>query len=52
MVQPIKDPPNVNDNAPVERKLKIILKWAKQMRYGVVADAIEHALVELEARRK
>ncbi len=47
-----EEPQNINDNAPVERKLEIVLKWAKRMRYTVVAETIEHALHELEARRK
>jgi hypothetical protein len=49
---PPKDLENVNDNLPVEHKLGLVHKWAKQLGYLVVADAMEHALIELEARRK
>jgi hypothetical protein len=47
-----KDLENVNDNLPVERKLALVRKWAKQLGYLVVADAVEHALIELQKRPK
>jgi hypothetical protein len=52
MTGPIKDLENVNDNLPVERKLEIVHTWAKQAGYVVVADAVEHALLELRNRGK
>ena len=52
MNAPPKDLENVNDNLPVERKLEIILTWAKQAGYLVVADALDHALIELRKRPK
>jgi hypothetical protein len=52
MLHTPKDLENVNDNLPVEHKLFLVSKWAKQLGYLVVADAVDHALMELEARRK
>lgn len=52
MSGPVKDLENVNDNLPVERKLEVVHEWAKQAGYLVVADAVEHALIELEKRAK
>ena len=52
MSGPPKDLENVNDNLPVEKKLRIVLTWAKQAGYLVVADAVEHALTALETRTK
>jgi len=52
MSGPAKDLESVNDNLPVEKKLEIVLTWAKQSGYLVVADAIEHALIELRERAK
>jgi len=49
---PPKDLENVNDNLPVEHKLLLVRKWAKQLGYLVVADAVEHALLELQKRPK
>lgn len=48
----VQDLENVNDNLPVEKKLEIVRVWAKQSGYLVVADAVEHALIELQQRAK
>lgn len=48
----LSDLENINDNLSVEHKLFLVRKWAMQLGYLVVADAVEHALIELEARRK
>jgi hypothetical protein len=52
MSGPVQDLESVNDNLPVEEKLEIIRVWAKQSGYQVVADAVEHALIELQQRSK
>ena len=43
---------NVNDNLPVEHELGIVLAWAKQAGYLIVAAAVQRALNELKARVK
>jgi len=48
----VKDLESVNDNLSVEQKLEIVRTWAKQSGYLVVADAVEHALIELQRRAK
>jgi hypothetical protein len=52
MIVPPEDLENVNGNLPVEKKLALVRRWAKQMGYLVVADAVEHALIELRTRAK
>ena len=43
---------NVNDNLPIEHQLGVVLAWAKQAGYQVVAATLRRALDELEPRRK
>jgi hypothetical protein len=52
MSEPPKDLENANDNLPVEHELAIVLKWAKQAGYRVVASVVQRALTELEERAK
>jgi hypothetical protein len=52
MSEPPKDLQKANDNRPVEYELAIVLMWAKQAGYVVVAAAVQRALTELEARAK
>jgi len=47
-----KDLESVNDNLSVERQLEIVLAWARQAGYMVVAAAVQHALIELQSRPK